>query len=184
MRYILLDRDGTLIEERHYLARPDGVFLVPGAAAALKRLRELGWGAILVSNQSGVGRGRLTREQVEAIHAHLERLLARHSARLDAIYYCPHHPDERCRCRKPRPDLVRSAARDLGFDPSQCVVVGDKPADLELGKRVGARTILVRTGYGSRTEQSHRHLADAVVDSIAQLPALLDPTRSPECEAI
>ncbi len=170
---MLLDRDGTLIEERHYLARPEGVVLIPGAADALKALRKRGWGVILVSNQSGVGRKRFTSEQVEAVHAQLERLLGRQGACLDAIYYCPHHPDERCPCRKPRTGLVRAAARELNFDPARCVVVGDKPADLELGQRVGAKTILVRTGYGMRTEQSHRNLADAVVDSIAHVPTVL-----------
>ncbi len=172
-RYALLDRDGTLIVEKNYLSRAEQVELLPGAANALRNLRAMGWGAILISNQSGIARGYFTWDDLVGIHLRLERLLAEQNAILDGIYVCPHLPEERCMCRKPSPGLIRQAALEHAFNPADCVVVGDKACDLELGRRVGAQTCLVLTGYGQIFEETRLHLADYVLDGIGELPALI-----------
>ena len=147
--FVLIDRDGTIIREKCYLHRPEEVEFIPGAVAGMRALREHGYGLVLVTNQSGVGRGYFGEEDVWRVHARLREMLHAEGVYLDGIYYCPHHPDEGCRCRKPGTALVEDARRDLGLDPSRCCLVGDNRCDLELGRRIGARTVLVRTGYGT-----------------------------------
>ena len=147
-RFALLDRDGTLIVERNYLCAPEGVELLPHAAAGLRRLADSGWGRLLLTNQSGVGRGFFEWAAVEAVHLRLRELLEGAGASLEGIYVCPHAPEEGCDCRKPRPGLALRAAAEWQFDPRAAVVIGDKASDIEMGKAIGARTILVRTGYG------------------------------------
>lgn len=146
---ILLDRDGTIIREKHYLADPGGVELLPGAASGLRRLRALGCRLAVVSNQSGVARGYFGREDVERVNARMAELLDAEGVELDAVYYCPHGPDEGCECRKPAPGLGRRACADLGVPPERTFVIGDKPCDVDLGARLGARSVLVSTGYGA-----------------------------------
>jgi D-glycero-D-manno-heptose 1,7-bisphosphate phosphatase len=147
-RFALLDRDGTLIVERSYLAAPEEVELLPKAAAGLQRFAECGWGRLLLTNQSGVGRGYFDLAAVEAVHRRMLELLRQAGASLDGIYICPHAPEDGCDCRKPRPGLAMRAAAEWRFDLRASVVVGDKASDVCLGKAIGARTILVRTGYG------------------------------------
>jgi D-glycero-D-manno-heptose 1,7-bisphosphate phosphatase len=147
-RYVLLDRDGTLIAERNYLARVEDIELLPNTVAGLKRLAELGLGLVVVTNQSGIARGYFGWPEVTAIHQHLTRLFADNGVSLAGFYVCPHGPDETCECRKPEPGLARAAAAELDFDTAAAFVIGDKPCDIDLGKRLGATTILVRTGYG------------------------------------
>ncbi len=171
-RYVLLDRDGTLIVEKGYLADPDGVELVPGAAGALAALRERGWGAVVVTNQSGVGRGYFTAAAAAAVNREVVRRLREAGAEIDGVYSCPDAPGTPSTHRKPEPGMAIDAARDLGFDLTQSVVVGDKPADVELARRIGAMAVLVRTGYGRESEPNCR--PDAVIDSIADLPAVLE----------
>jgi D-glycero-D-manno-heptose 1,7-bisphosphate phosphatase len=171
--FLLLDRDGTVIVERNYLSRPDQVELIPGAAQALHMLREMGWGMALITNQSGIGRGYFSVTDVEKVHRCLQSLLAEKKAWFDGIYFCPHHPEYSCQCRKPAPGLVYQAAFEHGFDPRQCLVVGDKVCDLELGRGVGARTILVRTGYGRKIENASASLANLVIDDLSELPDLI-----------
>jgi len=169
----LLDRDGTLIKEKHYLSRPEQVELIPGGAAALRTLKGMGWGILLISNQSGLGRGLFTRSDLDNIHFRLVDLLREENASLDGIYFCPHRPEEGCDCRKPSLGLVFRAVKDHGFDPKGCVVVGDKACDLEMGRRLEVLTCLVRTGYGRNFEQSAPHLADYVLESLSELPILI-----------
>jgi D-glycero-D-manno-heptose 1,7-bisphosphate phosphatase len=166
IRFAALDRDGTLIVERHYLADPAGVELLPGAAEGLRQLRALGLGLVVVTNQSGIGRGYLDLARLEQIHARLVELLAAEGVTLDGIYACPHVPADDCSCRKPRPGLLHQAAAALGFPAHQCVVIGDKECEIELGRSVGAATVLVRTGYGAAVEAAGRVQADAVVDDL------------------
>ncbi len=151
---VLLDRDGTIIVEKEYLADPAGVELLPGAAAGLRAMRDLGCLLAVVTNQSGVGRGYYTLEDMHAVNRRMVELLAREGIALDGIYFCPHAPESGCACRKPQPGLGLQAARELGFDPQDAVIVGDKQADMGLARALGARGILVRTGYG-RDEERH-----------------------------
>lgn len=164
--FVMLDRDGTLIAERHYLSDPDQVELLPGAVAGLQRLRQLGLGLIMVTNQSGVGRGYFSLARLDEVHERVRKLLGEHQVLLDGIYVCPHVPEDNCACRKPRPGLLVRAAAELGFDPAEGFVIGDKPCDIELGQAVKARTFLVRTGYGAKHEADASTQADHVVDNI------------------
>jgi D-glycero-D-manno-heptose 1,7-bisphosphate phosphatase len=149
-RYVLLDRDGTLIHERNYLSRIEDIELFPNTLAGLQRLASLNLGLVVVTNQSGIARGYFGWPEVNGIHAHLTRLFADNGVSVAGFYVCPHGPDEVCECRKPEPGLVLQAARELQFDPATAFVIGDKPCDIDLGKRLGATTILVRTGYGEQ----------------------------------
>ena len=173
-RFVVLDRDGTIIVEKHYLSDPDAVELIEGAGAALRRLAGLGLGLVVVTNQSAVGRGLFDLVRLDAIHARLESLLAREGVRLAGIYACPHHPDEECACRKPRTALVERAARELGFEPRRAFVVGDMASDVDLGRAVGATTVLVRTGHGAREAAAGSGRADHVVADLAEAAALIE----------
>ncbi|MFN3652491.1 MAG: D-glycero-alpha-D-manno-heptose-1,7-bisphosphate 7-phosphatase [Armatimonadota bacterium] len=149
-RAVFLDRDGVLIEDTGYPDDPDTIIVLPGVAEALRHLRAGGWALVVVSNQSGVARGKFDEERLRRIHLRLEEILARDGARLDAIYYCPHHPqaevgDYRADCdhRKPSPGMLRSAAAALGLDLPASWMVGDKPSDVEAGRAAGCRTVLI-----------------------------------------
>jgi len=170
----MLDRDGTLIVERHYLSSPDQVELLPYAAEGLQRLRQLGLGLVVVTNQSGVARGYFTLERVREIHERMKELLTPHGVMLDGIYVCPHLPSDNCACRKPRTGLVNTAAGELGFDPSAGFVIGDKPCDIELGQALKAPTFLVRTGYGAKHEKARSTQADYVVDNIVEAAKVIE----------
>lgn len=173
-RFALFDRDGTLIVERNYLSDPDGVELLPGVIEGLHRLRDLGVGLVVVTNQSAIGRGYFDQNRLDEIHRRMEDLLAAEGIRLDGIYVCPHTPEEGCRCRKPLTGLVERASRELGFDARQCFVLGDKECDIELGRRIGAKTFLVRTGYGAELAASDGSSADYVVDDLAEAARTVD----------
>ncbi len=171
-RCVLLDRDGTLIVERNYLRDPSEVELLAGASAALRQMRALGLSIVLVSNQSGIARGFFDEQQLGRIHDRLRTLLGDADFALDAIYYCPHLPEQGCDCRKPQPGMIERASRDLRFDPRDAFVVGDKECDIELGRRVGATTVLVQTGYGQET-LSAGVKADYAVQSLADAAATI-----------
>jgi D-glycero-D-manno-heptose 1,7-bisphosphate phosphatase len=170
-RAIFLDRDGTVIQEKEYLHRPEQVAILPGAAAALRRLREAGFRLFIVSNQSGVGRGRFTLEDVARVHARLAVELARDGARFDRIYVAPEAPEQPSRARKPSPQFLLDARDEFGLRLEDSFFVGDKMIDLECGWNAGVRkSILVRTGYGREVEESgDPRLAAAVI--VDDLPA-------------
>lgn len=153
-RFVILDRDGTVIVERNYLSKPEEVELLPNAISGLKQMRARGLGLLLVTNQSGIARGMFDAQRLDAVHQRMSALLAAGGVFLDGIYVCPHTPEDRCDCRKPATGLVSRAASELGFEPRSTFVIGDKETDIELGARLGGVTILVETGYGAR------HLAD------------------------
>ncbi len=147
-----LDRDGTLVVERGYLDDPQGLELLPGVAAALRALRAAGLPAIVVSNQSGIGRGRFTEARVHEVMARLRRMLRAEGVELDAIYFCPHRPDEGCACRKPGSALLERAAEDQVLLLPASMMVGDKRLDAATAQAVGGFGVLVRTGYGREEE--------------------------------
>jgi len=153
--------------ERYYLSHPEQVELLPGVGRALRRLRRLGLGLVVVTNQSAIGRGMFDEQRLAAIHDRLLTLLDDEGVSLDGVYYCPHVPDDDCACRKPRPGLLERAARELRFDLRASFVIGDKACDVELGRRVGATTVLVRTGYGAQMTENCRALTDYVVDDLS-----------------
>ncbi|MBI3321248.1 MAG: HAD family hydrolase [Candidatus Omnitrophica bacterium] len=172
-RSVFLDRDGTIMVECHYLSDPAKVELIPGVGPALRQLRQMGLGLVVVTNQSAIGRGLLSVQRLGEIHGRLERLLAMEGVQLDGIYYCPHAPADQCACRKPRPGLMEQAARELNLNLRTCFVIGDKRCDLELGRRVGAGTLLVRTGYGAQLEADCHGLADYAVEGLwAAVPVI------------
>jgi D-glycero-D-manno-heptose 1,7-bisphosphate phosphatase len=173
-RFVLLDRDGTINEEIGYVLRPDELRLIPGAGEALRELRGLGLGLVVLTNQSPIGRGMLTVAELDEIHARLGELLAALGVRLDGIEFCPHRPDEDCSCRKPGTLMVERAAAALGFDPGEAWLVGDHGSDLRLGRAVGARTILVRTGHGEEElERGAGEDADHVVADLREAAAII-----------
>lgn len=164
---VFLDRDGTLIDEVNYLSSPDQVRLIPGAAAAVRRLNEMGVLVVVVTNQAGVARGYFPESRVAEVHARLSALLAEHGARIDAYYHCPHHPTAgvgryrvECDCRKPKPGLLRSAAHDLDINLSRSWMIGDKRCDAGAGLAAGCRTLLVRTGHGAELPSDVGTVAD------------------------
>lgn len=143
---VFLDRDGTLNEDTGYVKSPAEMILLPGVGTALARLKQAGARLVVVTNQSGVGRGYFTVTDLEAIHAKLRSSLAEDGVMLDGLYFCPHRPDERCHCRKPARGMVDRAVAELQVDLSRAYVIGDSVRDVELAKQVGARSLLVMTG--------------------------------------
>lgn len=173
--YVILDRDGTLIVERNYLSDPNQVDLLRGTLAGLARMSAIGLGLIVVTNQSGIARGYFDHAMLGRINKRMESLLAEGGVVLDGIFVCPHHPDDGCSCRKPRPGLALQAAARFGFDPAGSFVIGDKGSDLELGRRIGAYTILVTSGYGMSVRSSAAaEKADAVVSSLIEAAAVIE----------
>jgi lipopolysaccharide heptosyltransferase II len=148
---LFLDRDGTLVELVPYLHEPHKVRLIPGVAGALRSAKEAGYLLVVTTNQSGIARGLFTRRDVDAVHQVIRQALATADAAIDAFYICPHHPDHTgpCGCRKPEPGMFLQAGRELGIDYSQSFVIGDTIEDLAAGAGIGAKPILVRTGYGA-----------------------------------
>ena len=180
-RTIILDRDGTIIVDHGYLDDPQRIAFLPGALEGLRQWHEGGHPLIIVSNQSGIGRGRLTAAQVLAINERLQQLLTAAGAPLAGIWFCPHAPEEGCECRKPKTRLVQEAAAQLGFEPAQSVVIGDKSSDIELGERLGAVTMLL-----SATGQTSDGIAarpDFVVASLLEAARITqrlgDPATTP-----
>jgi len=150
-----MDRDGTVCEEVGYVNHVDRLRLIEGSAEAIQKANRAGFQTVLVTNQAGVARGYMSEELVGETHDRLRDLLADHDARLDGIYYCPHHPDvgpsryhKACDCRKPEPGMLLRARDEMGIDLGGSYVIGDSIKDVQTAKRVGASGILVLTGYG------------------------------------
>lgn len=136
---VFLDRDGTIAKDFPYCSRPEDFELLPGATEGIKLLNEYSFKVVVVTNQSGIARGYFTERTLAEIHDKMITQLVEHGAHVDAIYYCPHHPDDDCECRKPKPKMVFQAALDLDIDISQSYVIGDSEIDAELAKRAGCR---------------------------------------------
>ncbi|MDD5543939.1 MAG: HAD family hydrolase [Acidobacteriia bacterium] len=161
---IFLDRDGTICEEVGYVNHPSRCRLLPFAATAIQKINDAGLKAVVVSNQAGVARGYFSEELVHEVHRKIAIEIGKARAHIDAIYYCPHHPDgsvaefrKVCECRKPRPGLLQRAERELGVDLQRSFVVGDRYSDVELAALNGLQSVLVLTGYGRGEWEYHRH---------------------------
>jgi D-glycero-D-manno-heptose 1,7-bisphosphate phosphatase len=155
---VFIDRDGTINRDVGYLADPDELEIYPWSAAAIRLINDAGMKTIIITNQSGVARGLCTEEALATIHKRLTERLLSEGARIDAIYYCPHHPEigeppyrQLCHCRKPDPGMINKAAREHDVDVASSYMIGDKVSDLELGLSAGVRAVLVLTGYGRIT---------------------------------
>ncbi len=177
-RAVFLDRDGVITQEPpHYAHELSQLELIPKSADAIRLLNENGFVVVIVSNQAGIARGYYQEEDAILFNQALKERLAQNGACIDAIYYCPHHPEatvERyrvdCNCRKPKPGMLIKAGKELNVDLRQSFIVGDKLSDIETGERVGCKTILVKTGYGAE-ELKHSHvdcnyIADNLYDAV------------------
>jgi D-glycero-D-manno-heptose 1,7-bisphosphate phosphatase len=148
---LFADRDGTIVVEKHYLADPDLVEIIPGAAHALKRFADAGYAIIVVTNQSGIGRGFYTEADFHRVQQRIAEILAGAGVTIDGVYFCPHSPEQGtpCECRKPGTGMYLQAAREHRLDLRLSIYVGDRPSDVEAAAVLGGRGILVRTGYGA-----------------------------------
>lgn len=174
-RAVFLDRDGTMIEDVGYLDRLERLALFPYTIDAIRLLNHAGFRVVVVSSQAGVAKGIVTEKFLSEAHGFIGRSVEAAGGRIDAFYYCPHLPDaaveeyrRECDCRKPKPGMIHSAARDLALDVSRSFVVGDRWRDIEMGQAAGATGILVETGYG-RTEALHRPANIRPVTVVANL---------------
>ncbi len=170
---VFLDRDGVILEEKKYLSRVEDVVLTKGAPEAILCLSSLGLKVVVVTNQSGIGRGYFTEKEYHEVMEQMRSLLGGKGAAVDADYFCPHAPDEPCNCRKPSLGLARRAAKDLGIKLVDSFVVGDKISDMEMARAIGAKAVLVRTGYGLEVEKTCSPVWDAVVDGILDAAGII-----------
>jgi D-glycero-D-manno-heptose 1,7-bisphosphate phosphatase len=154
-KVIVLDRDGTIVIDRGYLDNDAGLEFAPGAAAGLRWLHCHGYRLVVITNQSGVGRGLFPLERVHEMNARLYAMVEEAGARLEKIYFCPHAPEERCACRKPALGLLLQAASELIFDPALAVIIGDKESDMEFGRLAGAKTILIDAHPGRAIDRTN-----------------------------
>jgi D-glycero-D-manno-heptose 1,7-bisphosphate phosphatase len=178
LKLVVLDRDGTINEDRDdYVKSADEWVPLPGALEAIARLNHAGWHVVIASNQSGLGRGLFDMAALNVMHAKLNQLLARQGGRIDAVFFCPHAPDEQCDCRKPLPGLFRQIGQRYGVDLRDVPVVGDTLRDLQAGAAVGCEPHLVRTGKAAALDaaQMERLLAQMPRATVhADLPAFAE----------
>jgi D,D-heptose 1,7-bisphosphate phosphatase len=143
MKAVFLDRDGTIARDVHYCSRVEDFEILPGVPQAIRLLNQNGFKVVVITNQSGIARGFFTEETLLQIHEYMIQELAKYSAILDAIFYCPHHPEDGCPCRKPSTGLLSRAAEKLGVNPRNAFVIGDKHTDILTGKAAGCHTVLI-----------------------------------------
>ena len=160
---VFLDRDGTLMEDVDYCGAPDNVRVFPDAPGALRRLKAAGYKLIVITNQSGIGRGYFSEQQYRAVEAEVSHQVG--DDLLDATYFCPHAPSDKCQCRKPSAEMIVRAANDHDVDLARSFFIGDKRTDIDCGRNAGVRTILVRTGYGA---SANVQMADFVAENLSE----------------
>ena len=162
---IFIDRDGTLIEEVNFLHRVEDLRYFPFTDEAVRLLKEEGFLVIVVTNQSGIGRGIYTENDMHRIHEQIQTDL---TEKLDAYYFCPHLPDENCHCRKPNLGMIELACKDFAIDLENSWVIGDKNLDVRLGKKAGIKTAMVMTGYGTNHLETLEHKPDIVAENLIE----------------
>jgi D-glycero-D-manno-heptose 1,7-bisphosphate phosphatase len=172
---VFIDRDGTISEEVGYINHPSRFRLFPYAARAIKLLNDQGWLAIIITNQAGVARGYFSESMIETVHDNLRKELSDEGARVDAIYYCAHHPTvgeppyrQDCDCRKPKPGLITRATKDLDVALEQSWMIGDRYGDVELARNAGVRSAFVLSGYGRGEWENQRTLWEHQPDLVAE----------------
>jgi D-glycero-D-manno-heptose 1,7-bisphosphate phosphatase len=172
---VFLDRDGTITAEAGYINHPSRLKLIRGAAEAIKACNDAGLHVVVVTNQAGVARGYFKEELIGVVHQRLAKLLAAKGARVDAIYYCPHHPTVgapeyriECNCRKPGTGMIETACRDLPIDLGHSYMVGDRISDSRFGHKLGLRTVMVLTGYGRGEHEYQRQDWTDTPDHVAK----------------
>ena len=163
---VFIDRDGTMAKDVPYCSRPEDFELLPESAEGIRLLNEQGFKVVVVTNQSGIARGYFTEETLATIHNEMRHKLARYGANVDAIYYCPHHPDDNCECRKPKPGMLLQAAADLNIDLGLSYVIGDNDMDMEVGRNVGCKAILIAEKGKEAASQQVSH-PDYVAPSVS-----------------
>ena len=190
-RAVFIDRDGTISEEVGYINHPSRFRVFPYAAAAIKHLNDAGWLAIVVTNQAGVARGYFSEDMIQTVHAGMTEELENGGARLDAVYYCAHHPSVGeppyrfdCDCRKPKPGLISRAARDFSIDLTRSWMVGDRYSDVELARNAGVKSMFVLSGYG-RGEWEHQRSSwteqpDQVAEDLLEAVRVIVPKQDLE----
>jgi len=166
---VFLDRDGVVISEKDFIADPTKLEFISGSIEAIKLIPSH-FLKIIISNQSGIGRGYFSTAQVESFNTHLLRELEKNGAFIDEIYYCPHKPEDNCNCRKPRTGLFEQAKKKFSIDFAKSWVVGDKSSDILAGKNIAARTVLVLTGYGGNekggTDSKPDYMAKNLLEAV------------------
>ena len=167
-RCVFLDRDGTIAKDVPYCANPEHFQLLPRAGAGIKQLNNAGFKVILITNQSGIGRGYFTAVALDLVHEKMKADLAVHGAHLDGIYYCPHHPDENCDCRKPKPKLILQASEEHHIDLARSYFVGDTANDIAAGKAAGCTTVLI-----AQNGQAIQSQPDYVVNNFLEASKLI-----------
>jgi len=171
-RAVFLDRDGTINVEVDYLSKLEDFEFLPNTITALKKLSDSNFKIIITTNQSAIARGFLDEKELDKIHKHMIRQLSRNGARIDAIYVCPHHPDDNCPCRKPRTGLLKKAAKDFDISLKESYLVGDSTKDIQTGINAGCKTILVKTGYAGKDKLYHvkpGRLAEDLLDAVENI---------------
>lgn len=170
---IFLDRDGTICEDASYLARVEDLRLFSFAAEAIRLLNECDFLVFLITNQSGIGRGYFDENTLQVIHKQLIKELDENNARLDAIYFCPHKPDDRCLCRKPQTGMIEQAAKDFPIDLQNSWMIGDKTIDVQTGFNAGTKTALVLTGYGGEEIEKMKIKPDLIGENLLEAVKLI-----------
>lgn len=170
---IFLDRDGTVCEDAAYLSRVEDLRLFPFAAEAIRILSRNDFLVCLVTNQSGIGRGIFDENALREIHAQLKKELSESNAHLDAIYFCPHAPENKCQCRKPHIGMIEQAAKDFQIDLKNTWMIGDKAIDVETGSNAKTKTALVLTGYGAREVANMEIKPDLVGQNLLEAVRLI-----------
>ena len=161
-RAVFLDRDGTIARDVPYCRHVDDFVILPGVPEAVRLLNECAFKVVVITNQSGISRGYFTEETLSLIHRKMKEELKKHGASVDAIYYCPHHPDDDCECRKPKPGLLLHAAEDMGISLRLSYMIGDDRKDTEAGREAGCRTVWLTTDQGPSVSEPHPQMPNHV----------------------
>ena len=163
---LFLDRDGTLIQEKHYLHRIEDVTIETDVIPALQKFIAAGYKLIIITNQSGIGRGYFTEADFQNVQEHLIQELEKHAITITQTYHCPHVPEDLCACRKPSPNMLLNAMKDHNLSPENCTMIGDNITDVQAGQNAGCKTVLVTTGHGKKMPQTN---ADRTIHSLLEL---------------